>query len=175
MLGGRLQKCRGAPIQCGISPRHGRRHGSRHKERPARMIQLPIARSRAGARATLPVMAPILRTTTAKPIGCAPMGRQISGAFTKACESAGLDPKEVHAHVLRHTMGTCFTPEQRIRRAARSRRLRQGGIWRSAYRKIAPADLGSRLRRRGWISRCLGERAEAQICGSRAPQAPGCA
>ncbi len=137
-----------------------------------RMIQLPDRALELVRALPLPDDGPICRTPRGKAyVMRSNGGGQISAAFTNACEAAGLDPKEVTPHVLRHTWATWFYAQTKDFGG-----LLDLGGWQKAdmaqrYRKIAPADLASRLRRRGWDFTLLGERAEAQV--EPAPQAPG--
>ncbi|WP_286759222.1 MULTISPECIES: tyrosine-type recombinase/integrase [Sulfitobacter] len=116
-----------------------------------RMIQLPDRALELVRAQPLPNDGPICRTPRGKAyVMRSNGGGQISGAFTNACEAAGLDPKEVTPHVLRHTWATWFYAQTKDFGG-----LLDLGGWQKAdmaqrYRKIAPADLASRLRRRGW-------------------------
>lgn len=76
-------------------------------------------------------------------------GGQMAAAFSKVCEAAGLG-KDVTPYVLRHTWATFFYAQTKDWAAL----LDQGGWNRSdtanRYRKIAPADLGTKLLSYGW-------------------------
>lgn len=76
-------------------------------------------------------------------------GGQIAAAFGKAREAGNLGP-DVTPHVLRHTWATWFHGQTRDFAGL----MDQGGWARETmanrYRHIAPADLSSRLLRRGW-------------------------
>lgn len=92
-------------------------------------------------------------------------GGQISAAFADAVSDAGLDPKDVTPHVLRHTWATWFYAQT----------LDFGGLldiggWRKSdmamrYRKIAPGDLPARLLKHGWDFR----RADLRAAEAAAP------
>jgi integrase len=76
-------------------------------------------------------------------------GGQISGAFRKAAQRAGLGD-DVVPHTLRHTWATWFYAQTRD-----FGRLMDLGGWQKAdmamrYRKAAPGDLGDRLLAHGW-------------------------
>lgn len=82
-------------------------------------------------------------------------GGQIQTAFNNARDAAGLG-QDVTPHVLRHTWATWFYAQTRDF----GKMLDLGG-WRTTstaerYRKIAPADLGTRLDRAGWDFTQLG-------------------
>lgn len=127
-----------------------------------RMVQLPGRGLELVRALPLPDAGTICRTPRGRAyVQRANGGGQISAAFAKACTEAGLDPKEVTPHVLRHTWATWFYAQTKDFGG-----LLDLGGWQKAdmaqrYRKIAPADLAGRLRRAGWDFTQLGERAAA--------------
>jgi len=115
-----------------------------------RMVKFPRRAQHMIAAAGIPEAGPICRT----PKGRAYVirengGGQISGAFRKAADLAGLGA-DVTPHVLRHTWATWYYSQTRDFGG-----LLDLGGWRKAdmaqrYRKIAPADLSARLMAHGW-------------------------
>ena len=137
-----------------------------------RMIQLPDRALELVRALPLPDDGPICRTPRGKAyVMRSNGGGQISAAFTNACEAAGLDPKEVTPHVLRHTWATWFYAQTKDFGG-----LLDLGGWQKAdmaqrYRKIAPADLASRLRRRGWDFTMLGNSVDLHLKKVASPPA----
>jgi len=133
-----------------------------------RMISLPGRAIDMIESQGLPEVGPICRTPRGRPYVMRENGGgQISTAFRRACQAAGLGP-DVTPHVLRHSWATWFYSQTRDFGAL----LDRGG-WRKSdmanrYRKIAPPDLAERLFAHGWDFTAPGKRPEARPGGLRA-------
>jgi len=131
-------------------PATGEAFIARAKNGEARMVRLPPRARAMILGAGVPDLGPIARTPKGKPYVIRENGGgQISGAFRKACDAAGLG-RDVVPHTMRHTWATWFYAQTRDFGG-----LLDLGGWRKSdmamrYRKTAPADLGQRLLDFGW-------------------------
>jgi integrase len=127
-----------------------------------RMVQLPARARDLVIGDGLPDTGPICRTPRGRPYVLRTNGGgQIAGAFKKACIAADLDPARITPHILRHTWATWFYAQTKDFGG-----LLDIGGWQKSdmaqrYRKIAPADLATRLHAHGWDFSALGEMAKA--------------
>jgi len=115
-----------------------------------RMIRLPARANDMIKAAGVPEIGPICRTPRGKPYVIRKNGGgQISAAFRKAIDRAGLDD-DITPHTLRHTWATWFYAQTRDFGG-----LLDLGGWQKAdmanrYRKAPPEDLGAKLHRYNW-------------------------